>query len=74
MDIKPIRTKSDHRSALREIESLMTAKANTSEGDRLEALSTLVEAYEQMHFPMNLPDAVDALKCRVGGTLAPRGR
>ena len=46
MDIKPIRTKADYRTALKEIESLMTAKANSPEGDRLDVLTTLVEAYE----------------------------
>jgi HTH-type transcriptional regulator / antitoxin HigA len=60
MNIKPIRTKADHRAALKEIESLMTAKASTPEGDRLDVLATLVEACERTHFPMDLPDAVEA--------------
>lgn len=62
MDIKPIRTKSDHKAALRQIEGLMQAKRNTPEGDRLEVLVTLVEAYEREHFPMDLPDPVEAIK------------
>jgi len=45
------------RAALKEIESLMSAKANTPEGDQLDVLTTLVEAYERAHFPMDLPDA-----------------
>jgi len=65
MDIKPIRTKANYRAALKEIEALMTAKANTPEGDRLDVLTTLVEAYERVHFPMDLPDAVDAIKFRM---------
>jgi HTH-type transcriptional regulator/antitoxin HigA len=65
MDIKPIRTKADYRAALKEIESLMTAKANSPEGDRLDVLTTLVEAYERVHFPMDLPDAIDAIKFRM---------
>ena len=65
MDIKPIRTKTDYRDALKQIESLMTAKANSPEGDRLDVLATLVEAYERTHFPMDLPDAVDAIKFRM---------
>ena len=65
MDIKPIRTKADYRAALKAIESLMTAKANSPEGDRLDVLTTLVEAYERTHFPMDLPDAVDAIKFRM---------
>ena len=65
MDIKPIRTKADYRAALKDVESLMTAKANTPEGDRLDVLATLIEAYERAHFPMDLPDAVDAIKFRM---------
>lgn len=65
MDIKPIRTKTDYRAALTQIESLMTAKARTPQGDRLDVLVTLVEAYERIHFPMDLPDAVDAIKFRM---------
>jgi hypothetical protein len=49
MEIKPIRTKADHRAALAEIETLMNAKAGTPEGERLDALATLVEAYERKH-------------------------
>ena len=65
MDIKPIRTKANYRAALKAVESLMTAKANTSEGDRLDVLTTLIEAYERTHFPMDLPDAVEAIKFRM---------
>lgn len=65
MNIKPIRTKADYRGALKEIEGLMSAKANTPEGDRLDVLTTLVEAYERLHFPMDLPDAVEAIKFRM---------
>lgn len=65
MDIKPIRTKTDYRDALKQIESLMMAKSNSPEGDRLDVLTTLVEAYERAHFPMDLPDAVDAIKFRM---------
>ena len=65
MNIKPIKTSRDHRLALKEIESLMSAKANTPEGDRLDVLVTLVEAYERTHFPMDIPDAVEAIKFRM---------
>ncbi len=65
MEIKPIKTAKDHRAALREIEGLMLAKANTPDGDRLDVLVTLVEAYERVHFPMDLPDAVEAIKFRM---------
>lgn len=62
MDIKPIRTDDDYRAALREVESLMLAEFGSPEGDRLDVLATLVEAYESKHFPMELPDPVDAIK------------
>jgi HTH-type transcriptional regulator/antitoxin HigA len=65
MNIKPIRSKADYRAALKDIESLMTAKSRTPEGDRLDVLVTLVEAYERTHFPMDLPDAVDAIRFRM---------
>jgi HTH-type transcriptional regulator/antitoxin HigA len=65
MEIKPIRTKADYRAALKEIESLMTAKANTPEGERLDILVTLVEAYERKHFVMELPDPIEAIKSRM---------
>jgi HTH-type transcriptional regulator / antitoxin HigA len=65
MDIKPIKTAKDYRATLCEIETLMQAKANTAEGDRLDVLVTLVEAYERKHYPMDLPDAVEAIKFRM---------
>lgn len=43
----------------------MSVKSNTPEGDRLDVLVTLVEAYERTHFPMDLPDAVDAIRFRM---------
>ncbi len=65
MDIKPIKTKADYKAALKTVEELMNAKANTPEGDRLDVLVTLIEAYERQHFPMQLPDAVEAIKFRM---------
>jgi HTH-type transcriptional regulator/antitoxin HigA len=59
MNIKSVWTNADYKAALKAIESLMPAKANTPEGDRLDVLVTLVEAYEHTHFPMDLPNAVD---------------
>lgn len=50
MNIKPIKTNSDHGAALKEIERLFDAEPGTSDGDRLEVLSTLVEAYEDEHY------------------------
>jgi HTH-type transcriptional regulator/antitoxin HigA len=62
MDIKPIKTQRDYRRTLEEIEVLMNAKRNTPEGDRLDVLVTLVEAWEAKHYPLDLPDAVEAIK------------
>ena len=62
MEIKPIRTKADYKAALKEIESLMGARRNSPEGERLDVLVTLVEAYERKHFPLELPDPIEAIK------------
>jgi HTH-type transcriptional regulator/antitoxin HigA len=62
MDIKPIKSDEDYRSTLREIETLMSATSDSPEGERLDVLVTLVEAYERKHFPLDLPDPVEAIK------------
>ncbi len=66
MEILPIKTKRDYHRTLKEIEGLMTAQRNTPQGDRLDVLTTLVEAWEARHYPVDLPDPVPAreLKCR----------
>src|SRR3972149_4192115 len=61
MDIRPIKTEADYESALKEIESLFDAVPNTPAGDRLEVLTTLVEAYEEQHYPIPSPDPVEAI-------------
>jgi HTH-type transcriptional regulator/antitoxin HigA len=62
MEIAPIKTERDCRRALEEIEALMTAERDTPEGDRLDVLVTLVEAWEVRHYPLDLPDPVEAIK------------
>jgi HTH-type transcriptional regulator/antitoxin HigA len=62
MEIAPIKTRRDYQRALRRIERLMTAKSNTPEGDCLDVLVTLVEAWERRHYPLDLPDPVEAIK------------
>ena len=62
MDIRPIKTDADYRAALNDIENLMMADPDTVEGEKLDILVTLVEAYEAKHFPMDLPDPVEAIK------------
>ena len=54
MNAEPIKSERDHQRALEEIESLMAAKPNTPEGDRLDVLVTLVEAWEAEHYPLDL--------------------
>jgi len=61
MQIRPIKTKADHRAALKEIERLMDARLGTPDGDRLEILATLVDHYESQHEPIEPPDPIDAL-------------
>ncbi len=62
MEIRPIRTQAAYQEALREIESLFDAAENTPEYDRLDILSILVEAYEKTHFPIELPDPIEAIQ------------
>jgi HTH-type transcriptional regulator / antitoxin HigA len=62
MELHPIRTETDYQNALREIEVLFDAAPNTPEFDRLDILSTLVEAYEKVQFPIALPDPIEAIQ------------
>jgi HTH-type transcriptional regulator/antitoxin HigA len=65
MQLKPIKTEADHEAALHEIERLWDAEEGTADADRLEILTTLVEAYEEAHFPMDMPDPIEAIKFRL---------
>jgi len=62
MRVKPIHTEEDYRQVLAEIETLMDAESGSEEGERLDLLVTLVEAYERRHYPLDLPDPVEAIK------------
>lgn len=64
-EIKPIRTEADHAAALREIDRLWGSKAGTPDGDRLDVLATLVDAYEAERRPIDPPDPVEAIKFRM---------
>src|SRR4249919_3845627 len=64
-DIKPIRTKKDYEAALAEVERLWGSKSGTPEGDRLDVLATLIDAYEAEHYPMDPPDPIEAIKFRM---------
>lgn len=61
MNIKPIKNEIDYEHALIRISNLFNAKPNTPEGDELDILTTLIQAYEDTHYPIDFPDAVDAL-------------
>jgi HTH-type transcriptional regulator/antitoxin HigA len=61
MEIKPIKNNRDYRAALNEIDRLMDASPNSAEGDRLDVLATLVEAWEEKHWPIESPDPVEAI-------------
>jgi HTH-type transcriptional regulator / antitoxin HigA len=65
MEIKPIKTKADYRAALKEVEALMAVERDSPEGERLDVLVTLVEAYENKHYRFDLPDPVEAIKFRM---------
>lgn len=62
MKIRPIRTNADYRAALREVERLWDAEPDTPEGDRVDVLVTLIEAYETKHFPVPAPDPIAAIE------------
>lgn len=62
MDIKPIKTDADHEAALREIEALWGAAEGSAEGDRLDVLATLVEAYEDRRWPVDELDPIEAIE------------
>jgi HTH-type transcriptional regulator / antitoxin HigA len=61
MEIRPIKTDADYKSALAEVEAIFQASPNTPEADRLEVLTTLIEAYEAHHHSIGLPDPVEAI-------------
>ena len=62
MNIKPIRTDTNYRATLTEVEALMMAEFNTPDGEKLDVLVTLIEAYERKQFPLNLPDPAGSHK------------
>jgi HTH-type transcriptional regulator / antitoxin HigA len=63
--LKPIRSETDHQAALAEMERLWGARLGTPEGDRLDVLATLVDAYEAEHDPIDPPDPIDAISFRM---------
>lgn len=64
-NLKPIKTKADYKASLAEIDRLWGARSGTPEGDRLDILATLIDAYENEHYPMDPPDPIEAIKFRM---------
>lgn len=65
MNIKPIKTEQDYQAAMARLETIFDAKPGTPEGDELEVLGVLIDNYERMHFPIDLPDPIEAIKFRM---------
>ncbi len=65
MDVKPIKREADYERALRRVEELWDAPEGSEESDELDVLTTLIEAYEREHYPMDLPEPVEAIKFRL---------
>ena len=65
MEIRPIKTENDYAQAIQRIEKLWGVKKNSPEGDELNLLCTIVEAYEIKRFPILPPDPVDAILFRM---------
>jgi len=65
MEITPIKTEANYEAALEELETLMNAEPDTPEGDRLDVLTTLVEAWEEKHHKIENPDPIDAILHRL---------
>ena len=67
MEIRPIKTEDDYKAALREVSAYFDHEPvpGSAEGDRFEVLLTLVQSYEAKHYPIDLPDPVEAIKFRM---------
>ena len=63
--VRPIKTARDYAAAMKELERLWGARSGTPEGDRLDVLATLIDAYETKHQPMDPPDPIEAIKFRM---------
>ena len=62
MDIRPIKTKTDYRATLKEVEGLWNAGSGKPEGDRVGVLVTLIVVYEAEHYPIPAPDPIAAIE------------
>lgn len=65
MNIQPVKNDKSYKAALKRVEKLMNARPNTPEGDELDVLVTLIEAYENKNFPIDTPDPIEAIRFRM---------
>ncbi|HQV37436.1 MAG: helix-turn-helix domain-containing protein [Flavobacteriales bacterium] len=65
MTITPIRNEKDYQAALKRLDKIFDAKKGSKEGDELEVLAILIDAYENAHFPIGMPDPIEAIKFRM---------
>ena len=65
MTVKPIKTEADHAAALARLEAVFDAAPGTPKGDEAEVLATLIQLYEEKHFPIELPAPLDAIRFRM---------
>lgn len=65
MEIKAIKTEADYEEALVRLKSIFHAEANSVNGDEAEVLSILIEKYEEEHYPIGMPDPIEAIKFRM---------
>lgn len=65
LQFEPIRTEADYESALAEVQRLWGARSGTAQGDRLDTLASMIDAYETKHYPMDTPDPINAIMFRM---------
>ncbi len=65
MNLRPIKTEKDYQEALSRLEKIFDAKPGTIEGDELEVLGILIDNYENLHYPIEFPDPIEAIKFRM---------
>ncbi len=65
MEMKIIKTEADYSAAMKRLEEIFDAEPGTPEGDELELLALLIDNYEKIHFPIGLPDPIEAIKFRM---------
>ena len=65
MNIKPIKTKTDYKEALKRLEIIFDAVVGSPESDEADLIGLMIDDYEKKHFPINAPDPIEAIKIRM---------